>query len=181
MKRILAALALAAMTAFPAEIPRMSPEFAIEMLDGNNLLLSKYRGKVCVVEFFNPTCPHCQNTARILVKLYQELGPKGFQPLAIAAAVDHKPGIPEFIRQFGITFPTGFTSTDKAMAFLQHSVMTPFMVPQIAFIDRQGMIRAQHVGGDELFQNEEANIRKKVLELLGGTPGTAARKSPEKK
>ncbi len=181
MKRILAALALAAMTAFPAELPRKSPEYVIEMLDGKDQLLSKYRGKVCVVEFFNPSCSHCQNTARILTKLNQELGAKGFQPIAIAADLQHKPGIPQFISQFGITFPVGFTSSEKAIAYLQHSVMAPFMVPQLVFIDKQGMIRAQHVGGDALFQDEENNIRKKVLELLAAPPLAVSKKMPEKK
>ena len=181
MKRILAALALAAMTAFPAELPRKAPKLTIEMLDGQDQLLSKYLGKVVVVEFFNPTCSHCQNTAKILVKLYKELGPKGFQPIAVAAAVEHKPGIANFIGQFGITFPVGYTSTDKAMLFLQHSIMAPFMVPQMAFIDKQGVIREQHVGGDDLFKDEENNIRKKVIELLAAGTAPAAKKSAEKK
>ena len=59
--------------------------------------------------------------------------------------------------------------------------MAPFMVPQIAFIDRQGVIRSQNVGGDELFADEENNIRKKVLELLGTGPAPAAKKGVQKK
>ena len=177
MKKLLALLTFAAMAAFPADFPRKSPEYIIQMLDGNDQLLSKYRGKVVVIEFFSPTCPHCQKTVQSLQKLYKELGPKGFQPLAIAAGLDHKPLIPQFIKEFGLTFPVGFTDRDQAMPYLQIAKIESFMVPQLVFIDKQGMIREQHVGGDDLFKDEENNTRKKVLQLLTAAPVAPARKT----
>ncbi len=63
MTKLLALLTLTAIVALPAELPRKSPEFIIQMLnkDGkhadqnSDLLLSKYRGKVVVIEFLNPS------------------------------------------------------------------------------------------------------------------------------
>lgn len=104
------------------------------------------------------------------------MGPKGFQPLGIAAASEHIPLLPQFIRQFGLTFPVGFTEGDLARGYLQISAMQQMYVPHIVFIDRQGMIREQHVG-DDLFKDEETNIRKKVLELLSAPPLTTAKKA----
>ena len=63
MTKLLALLTLTAILALPAEFPRKSPEYIIQMLDkdgkhadqSHDLLLSKYRGKVVVIEFLNPT------------------------------------------------------------------------------------------------------------------------------
>ena len=101
-------------------------------------------------------------------KLYTELGPKGFQPIAIAAGVDHKPLVPQFIKQFGLTFPVGYGERDLEIAYLQLPGLQSFMVPQIVFIDKQGIIREQHVGGD--LKDEEADIRKRVLQYLTAAP-----------
>jgi hypothetical protein len=49
-------------------------------------------------------------------------------------------------------------------------------VPQLVFIDRKGVIRAQYGGSDPFVaSNEEANIRGMVEKLLreGGAPTTA--------
>ena len=57
---------------------------------------------------------------------------------------------------------------DYAFALLQRSMMTSFYFPQMVFIDRSGIIRAQYGGTDAFFQtNEEANIRNLVKQLLG--------------
>ena len=183
MTKLLVLLTLSAVAAFPVELPRKSPEFIVKVLDkegkhkdeSKDRLLSSFRGKVVVIEFFNPTCPHCQKTVAILQKLYKELGPKGFQPLAIAAGEDHVPLIPKFIEQFALTFPVGYTEREKAMPYLHISNMQSFMVPQTVFIDKQGIIREQHVGGD--LKDEEAETRKKILELLSGVPAAPAKKA----
>src|ERR1035438_2523493 len=42
------AMANAAAVASAAEVPRPSPDFAINMTDGQKILVSQYKGKVCV-------------------------------------------------------------------------------------------------------------------------------------
>src|ERR1017187_7373620 len=43
------AMANAAAMASAAEVPRPSPDFAINMTDGQKILVSQYKGKVCVL------------------------------------------------------------------------------------------------------------------------------------
>ena len=104
------------------------------------------------------------------------MGSKGFQPLGIAAGSEHIPNIPNYIRQLGLTFPVGFTEREQAQLYLQMSAMQVLYVPHIVIIDRQGMIREQHVG-DDLFKDEENNLRKKIVELLSAPPLPAAKKA----
>lgn len=48
-------LALLAGAGFAAQIPRKSPEFAIQLPDGKQLLVSSYRGKVLCLVFILTT------------------------------------------------------------------------------------------------------------------------------
>jgi len=48
-------MALLAAAAIAADIPRKSPEFTIQMLDGKQLLVSQYRGKVLCLVFILTT------------------------------------------------------------------------------------------------------------------------------
>jgi len=47
-------------------------------------------------------------------------------------------------------------------------------VPQLVFIDRTGVIRAQYSGVDPFFSNEEANMRAEVEKLLSEPVAKAA-------
>jgi cytochrome oxidase Cu insertion factor (SCO1/SenC/PrrC family) len=175
MRSFLAALLFAAILP-GAEVPRQSPEYAIALADGRQQLLTSYKGKVVVLEFMFTTCPHCQNTSRILTKLQSELGPKGFQ--AVGVAINPDPDVPNFIRRFNVNFPVGTGSRDSAYAYLEKSVMAPFSVPQIVIIDRKGVIRGQYTGTDTFIaSDEEANLRTTIQKLLAesGTPPSPAK------
>src|SRR6266436_7825304 len=65
-------------------VPRKSPELTIHMAGGNDLRLSQYRGKVCVVALFSTTCPHCQTLTGTLNTIQKEYGPCGVQVMAAA-------------------------------------------------------------------------------------------------
>jgi peroxiredoxin len=185
MRSFLIGLSAAAIAVFGAQVPRPSPEFAIQMPNGQHELLSKHKGKVVVLEFMLTTCPHCQNSAKLLSRLYTELGPKGFQPLGVAINPEADPN--DFVRRFQVNFPVGKGTREAAYGYLQHSIMAPsFYVPQVVFIDKQGVIRAQYGGSDAfLASNEEANIRGLLEKLLAegksaAKPKPAAKKAAKK-
>jgi len=172
MRSVLAALLFAA--ALPGtQVPRQSPEYAIALPDGRQQLLTSYKGKVVVLEFLFTTCPHCQNTSRILTRLQSELGPKGFQ--AVGVAINPDPDVPNFVRRFNVNFPVGTGSRDSAYAYLEKSVMSSFSVPQIVIIDRNGVIRGQYTGTDTFIASgEEANLRNTIEKLLAESPAKPA-------
>lgn len=172
MRLLLAALALGATVLPAAEIPRQAPEFSFVAPGGKAVNLSDYKGKVVVLEILSTTCPSCQKSAGLLSKLNRELG-AAFQPLG--AAMNEGANVPAFVQAYGVNFPVGTVRPDTAYAFLQHSVMRPgFYFPQLVFIDRKGVIRAQYGGADAFLQtNEEANIRNMVQKLLAEPAGSA--------
>src|ERR1041385_6490304 len=75
-------LGLPAQAASP--VPRPSKEFTISTPQGQQILLSSLKGKVCVVQFLFTWCPHCQAFSKILTQFNAEYGPRGFQALGVA-------------------------------------------------------------------------------------------------
>jgi cytochrome oxidase Cu insertion factor (SCO1/SenC/PrrC family) len=178
MRGIIAAAAFltSGLSLIAADVPRQSPEFAFTVPGGQHELLSKYKGKVVVLEFLFTTCPHCQQSATTLSKLQNEYGPRGLQVLGVAINPD--PDIPGFKRMYATAFPVGAATRDQAFVYLQQSIMSPnFYVPQVVFIDRKGVIRAQYGGTDAfLGAQQETNMRGMIEQLLaesGGKPASA--------
>ena len=162
-----------------AEVPRPSPDFPFVLPGGKPAKLADWKGKVCVVEFLMVTCPHCQNTARVLSKLQTEYGKRGLQVIGIS--IHPNADTQNFVHVTGSNFPVGSTLSQEAVyAYLQHSIMSSqFYVPQLVIIDRNGVIREQHGGTDPYIQNEEQNLRKSLEPILNESaakkPAAAAR------
>jgi thiol-disulfide isomerase/thioredoxin len=158
-----------------ADVPRPSPEYAIKLTSGRQLLLSSYRGKVVALMFVSTDCPHCQDTCRLMEGLQKEYGPRGFQTLAVAFNTLAIMLVPEFIKVSGATFPVGYDERDPVFNYLQRSVTLRTYVPIMVFIDRKGIIRGQFMGDDPFFADREKNIRS-MIEKLIREPGLAPRK-----
>lgn len=158
------------------EIPRPSPDYTIMLPGGKQTTVSAYKGKVIALEFILTTCSHCQASTKILTKLVKEYGAKGFQPLAVA--INDNPEVPKFIADFGVNYPVGVAPRETVYGYLQHSVMSPnLMMPQLVFIDREGVIRAQYEGTSAFFTDQEKNMREMIEKLLAES---ASKKSSKK-
>jgi peroxiredoxin len=177
-RRVLPLLLCVASLAQGATVPRPAPDFAVDLTDGSQIHLSQYHGKVVVMAFILTTCPHCQFTSRILTKLQQEYGPRGFQVVASAIEDMAKMNVPDFIRNFNPAYPVGYTQREVAESFLEHPVMFRLLMPQVVVIDRKGTIRGQYAGDDPFIAKEtdqEKNFRE-LLEPLLKEEATARRK-----
>lgn len=185
--RRLAALAVLlglSFTAFAATVPRPAPEFVINYPGGKQGLLSSYKGKVVALLFIFTTCPHCQTTCQAVSKIYNDLGAKGFQPLAVAVNPMSLMLVPDFVKDFRVNFPVGASERDPALTFLGINAAERWVVPQIVLIDKKGVIQKQSPPlGDEKLQ-EEGTLRQQIEHLLGVSASTskqapaAAKKRP---
>lgn len=173
---VLACFSLIAGLASAAEVPRRSPDFAIKLTNGGQVLLSQYRGKVVALAFILTYCPHCQKTVTYLSSLQNEYGPRGFSVLACAIEDMAAMAVPDFVKRFQPPFPVGFSDRNPVLEYLQHPAMFRLMMPQVVFIDRTGTIRAQYSGEDKfLGDDQEKNLREQVESLLKEEP-TAQKK-----
>jgi hypothetical protein len=168
--RILLAVSLASLSLMAQPpMPRKAPELTIIEPSGKQTLLSSYKGKVVALAFILTTCPHCQAECGVLTKLQGELGPQGFQPLAVAINDTNGSLVPGFMQTYHPSFPVGYLPVRQTVIdYLQVSDKEQWMVPQIVLIDRKGMIVAQSAPkGSEELQLEDS-LRKKITDLLGG-------------
>ena len=166
VRTVAASLILAAIAAFGAQVPRKAPEFALHMPEGGYKLLSSYRGKVVVLEFLFTTCPHCQHASVLMNKLQEQYGPKGFQALGVAFNPMSKMRVPDYVREFNVKYPIGYSEREPVIQFLANNPNEALHVPQVVFIDRTGMIRHQSLPRGDTVSATEAHMRKMIETLL---------------
>jgi peroxiredoxin len=169
-KHFLFSIPFAASVLRGAETPREAPELALTDTTGKPFRLSSFRGRVVALEFMLTTCPHCQNTAKLMSRLQREYGPRGFQAVSLPFNDDAGTAAPRFVAEHGVPHPVVAIPRDRVYEFAQLSAVVRHSVPIMVFIDRRGRIRAQFGGEAPFFQNEEPNFRAKVLELLKEPP-----------
>jgi peroxiredoxin len=159
----------------PAPLPRKSPEFTISEPSGKTTLLSSFKGKVVVLEFLFVKSKHCVTVAQTLNKLQAELGPRGFQPVAIAfdAPDPAKTGgklLASMVDYFKLAYPVGYSTKDEVDTYLGRSGNEILSIPQVVVIDRAGVIRA--VTGDRVDPKleDENSLRALIDGLLKEKP-----------
>lgn len=169
MKWLISAALLLSFALLPAaaqKTPRPAGDFAIHMADGKDARLSQYRGKPVVLAFLSTGCPHCQSFAKQLSMYQQEYGPKGVQVLGVVFDQNAKAGLEKFRAAYVKGYPLGYSDENSVMTWLQQPLEQGYFVPVVVFVDRKGMVQSQHMGDDNLFQDPDANIRKRIDGLL---------------
>src|SRR4051794_15080436 len=150
-----------------AQVPRPSPELIINTLGGAPLRVTQNRGKVVIVEFLLTSCSHCQHTTDILKKLQGEYGSQRLQVLGSAVEEMAPMNLAGFVSRFKPGFPVGYNSLKTVAEYTQQNPTSRMEMPQLVFIDRTGIIRAQYAGSAPLFAaNQEENIRRQIEVLL---------------
>jgi peroxiredoxin len=159
------AIALPQLAKAQPQLPRKAPELTISEPSGQKTLLSSYKGKVVVIAFVNTGCPHCQRECQMLTQLFKETKPSGVQMLGVAFNDNAAALVPAFVKDYGVGFPVGSAMPDTVVNFLGFSIMDRYVVPQVAVIDRKGMIRAQSgPQGDPNLQ--DAGFLKNLIDTL---------------
>ena len=151
---------------FGQAVPRPAPDLTMNDVTGTQVTLSHYRGDVVVVAFMITTCAHCQAVSRELEQLYSEMKDRG---LRVIGCMFNSEGDPlEFSLKQRLLYPVGSVPRPAVEQFLGIPGGVRVGTPQLAFIDRKGVIRAQSaIQGSPLLQTPEV-LRSLVTALLKG-------------
>jgi len=122
-------------------------------LTGQTVTLSSFRGKVVLLEFMEPWCPHCQDMAPVLEKLYTQYGSNVVfisvaGPWQGATAQDTA----KFIRDYGSSWSYVYDASG--------SVVSEFGVnatPTFFIIGKDGSIAARYEG-EQSFETLAAGL-----------------------
>jgi thiol-disulfide isomerase/thioredoxin len=162
---------------------RKAPELAFSVPGKGQQLLSQYRGKVVALQFIFTTCPHCQAASKVMTKFQQEYGARGLQVIDVAVNDNADLLVENFVKDYGVGFPVGWTPQAQMVAFMGFS-SARFVVPQMVMIDRKGMIHYQTPASEseewDKLMKEEA-IRQHIEELLALGSGAGSHTSRNRK
>jgi len=131
-----------------------APDFALPVVGSNGLTgqtvtLSSFRGKVVLLEFMVPWCPHCQDMAPVLEKLYQQYGSQNVVFLSVSGAWPEQAGGPpasasdaaQFMRVYGASWTFVYDSSNSV--FNKYGVTA---TPTFFIIDKNGMVANTYQG-----------------------------------
>jgi peroxiredoxin len=111
-----------------------APDFALKDLEGNNVRLSDYRGKVVLLNFTTTWCPQCRKIIPYLKELYGKYRSKGFEILNIDIQESTK-RVSAFVARYEI--PYRVLLDENAHVATLYGVVG---VPSLILINRDGII-----------------------------------------
>lgn len=119
------------------------------------------------IEFFFVRSPHCLQLVKTLNKLNNEFGPQGFQAIGVAFGPGADVGmLARLSDYFKLTYPLGYTTSDRVDAYLGREGKEVLRIPQMAIIDRRGDIRATSGSRGNPTLENEASLRATIQILL---------------
>jgi peroxiredoxin len=169
-----AALGVSALATGP--VPRPAKDFDFLDANGKHTMLSSFRGKVVVIQFLLTTCPHCQAMSQMLTKMQTELGPKGFQAIGVAYNEATPDMVRRYISDYHLGIPVAYAAHEPILEFLGDSVMDRMAFPQVAVIDKKGMIRAQSEPQGTASLQQESSLTELVESLMKEGATSSAKK-----
>ncbi len=125
-----------------AEVNRPASEFALPTLDGAQVRLSDYRGKVVLVNFWYTNCAPCREETPALQAAYQKLSAQGLAIIGVNVRQNERNGadgdsdIRAFLAEHHVTYPIALDtdgSVDRAYQV--------YVLPTSFLIDRDGNVR----------------------------------------
>ena len=155
--RIAVSAALLAITAAPVHgqatqglacAPDAKPanlNFRIKDLNGRNVTLSAYKGKVILLDFWATWCGPCKFEIPGFIELYRKYRSQGLQVLGFSVD-DPVPTLRPYVKQMKMNYPVlvGLGREDVKEAFGPMSGL-----PMTFLINRAGKICKRHVGFEE--------------------------------
>jgi thiol-disulfide isomerase/thioredoxin len=123
-----------------------SPPLEVTTVDGGTVRIHRQPGKVVLVDFMTTTCPSCKEASAVIQLLYQELGRKGFLPVAVALDARAPSTLPAYRKAHGLTFPAGIAPLPDVVRYLNHPADKPILVPTLVLLDKHGRVIKKQVG-----------------------------------
>ena len=117
-----------------------APDFTLKMLDGKDVSLADFKGKLVLLHFWGSTCGTCRVEAPHINRLYKKYKDKGFVVLAINAYNENEQAVSKFVKAHDIAYPIAMMGRDVSRKYSARALPSSF------WIDRDGKIFDYHVG-----------------------------------
>lgn len=140
------------------EVDHVAPDFTLPDLEGNQISLSTYKGRVVLLNFWATWCPPCRLEMPTMEKAYRKYRDKGFEVVAVSVDAGPKSSVKSFLRELGLSFQV---LLDPDMETLR--AFRGFSLPMTVVIDRQGVIRSRELGYRDWSDGESTKLFQRLL------------------
>ncbi len=135
-----------------------APKIVMTQLKGGEKIdLTSLRGHPVLVTFWATSCPGCVAEMPHLIKLYQELAPRGFEMIGVAMSYDKPNNVLEMQKQKAIPYPIIWDSVGKISQAFGSVTLTPTHF----LINPQGEIVQHKIGEIDI-----KLLRLRILAML---------------
>ena len=131
---------------------------AVQGLDGKEVSLSDYKGKVLLIDFWASWCGPCKVTIPIFNELHKEFGDTGLTVIGLDVW-DQEEMMKKAIADLKIEYTVLYAPRGESIVDLQYGVEG---IPTAYLIDKEGIIRGGWIGSNPAREEE---IRKALADL----------------
>jgi thiol-disulfide isomerase/thioredoxin len=135
-----------------------APDFTLKTLDGQEITLSKLKGKVILLDFWATWCGPCRESIPHLVHLYKTYQKNGLEVIGMNLDRGDIETVRRFAKSMNIPYPIVSTPEEVSRNF----GITGF--PTAVFIDKEGKVREKIVGFNSVV------LTAKVVDLTSEKP-----------
>ena len=111
-------------------------ELKLKDIHGRYIHLSKYRGKVVLINFWATWCPPCRKEIPDLIKLQREFRSRGLQVIGVTYPPQRLAEVRRFVRKAKVNYPVGLGTKETKLFFT-----TSETLPMTIVIGTDGRIR----------------------------------------
>jgi peroxiredoxin len=118
-----------------------APDFTFSDLNGVEVSLAAYRGKVVLVNIWATWCPPCRQEMPSMQRLYEKFKGENFEILAVSIDSEGREAVAPFMRKMNLTFPA---LLDPGETIRPLYGITG--VPESFIIDKKGIVVEKIIG-----------------------------------
>ncbi|MFC1552024.1 redoxin domain-containing protein [Candidatus Latescibacterota bacterium] len=133
-------------------IGKLAPEFSLKDIEGNEVKLSDLKGKVVVTDFWATWCGPCIKAMPQIQALYEKYDKNSVVVLGINTWEREEGLVEPFLKEHKITYRTLVDKSGQVTK--QYGVQG---IPTLFVIDREGMVKHEHIGFSENLFEELSN------------------------
>ena len=136
-----------------------APNFSLPGLDGKNVSLANFKGKVVLLNIWATWCAPCVAEMPSMEKLYQELKGKDFELLAISVDESGAEAVKPFVEKYKLGFPVLLDTNGEIKNLYQATG-----IPESFIIDKGGMIVEKIIGPRDWASSEAIRYFRNIIQ-----------------
>lgn len=119
------------------QAPQMAPSITLRTLEGRDVTLNQWQGKLLLINFWATWCAPCRSEMPLLINAQKQYGSRGLQ--VIGPALDDADAVKKLAAELKLNYPVmaDYSSADTAMQALGNPEGG---LPYSVLIDAQGRI-----------------------------------------